>query len=87
MGMFNSFLVGCLWGLINMAALYGTLKAYLLTKNRAKTLLFLLLKFPLLYTLGYLLLRWSSIDPLGLICGFSFILIGSMLRNYVWAKR
>lgn len=84
--MILSFLVGSLWGIFNLVMIRWALKSFLIEKNKLKTFLLLLLKFPLLYGIGYLFLKSEYFDLLSLISGFSFILLASMVRSYVFAK-
>ena len=84
--MIVSFVVGCLWGGVNLWMIRWALKSYLVEKNKLKTLCLLVLKFPLLYAIGYFLLKSDFFNLLSLISGFSFILVASMVSNYVLAK-
>jgi len=43
-------------------------------------ILIVFIKFPLLYFLGYLLLKWKYLSPYGLLLGFTAIFIVTVLK-------
>jgi hypothetical protein len=77
-----AFVLGCLWGCLNLIAI-KFLVTQLITpgpKNTILILAFIFLKFPIIYFLGYLLVIWQYTPILGLVWGFSSILIVTVLK-------
>lgn len=71
-----SIFLGFVWGLCNFYLLSQCLKKMILNfaQNFLSLLGLMLLKFPLLYYLGYKLLAAELFPPLYLLIGFSFAL-------------
>ncbi len=74
--------LGCLWGVVNLHFLRSVVVCYTNLSGRSKRqlLLLLLLKFPLLYLVGYLLLKWSLFPVLSLVVGFTLIFAVILLK-------
>lgn len=77
-----SFLIGALWGVLNLFAIKYIILSLVKPGKRRKTmgLMVLLFKIPVLYGLGYFLLKWDYLSVGGLLWGFSGILIISTLK-------
>jgi hypothetical protein len=75
-------LLGCLWGVVNLHFLRSVVVCYTNLSQRSKRqlLLLLLLKFPLLYLVGYLLLKSSLFPVLSLVVGFTLIFAVIVLK-------
>jgi len=75
-------LLGCLWGVVNLHFLRSVVVCYTKLSGRSKRqlLLLLLLKFPLLYLVGYLLLKSSLFPVLSLVVGFTLIFAVILLK-------
>ena len=75
-------LVGCMWGCLNLYFLSSLIvETIKLEKiNKRKVLLIVLVKFPLLYLLGYLLLRIKYFSALSLLAGFTLIFVVLALK-------
>ena len=74
--------LGTVWGFLNIFFLKQVLQNLLLqteNKNR-KLLMFSLIKFPLLYLLGFALLSIKSLSALDLLIGFTLALVGTLLK-------
>jgi hypothetical protein len=77
-----AYLLGCLWACLNLFAI-KFLIVQLITpepKNKVLLAIFMLVKFPVIYFLGYLLVIWSYPPIYGLVWGFSSILAVSVLK-------
>jgi hypothetical protein len=76
-------LAGCIWGCLNLYFL-----TQLITEifspgkevKKRKVVLIAVVKFPLLYAAGYLLLKTGYFPPLSLICGFTLIFLVIFLK-------
>lgn len=75
-------LVGCLWGVANFAALAAVLIATIRPggADRRRALLLSLVKFPVLYGIGYLILRTEWFTPVSLVIGFSLLFLVTLLK-------
>ena len=74
--------LGASWGCLNLLAI-RIIVVSLLTphrKNLALGLIVLLVKLPVLYGIGYLLITWNYLPISGLLWGFSGILIVMVLK-------
>lgn len=69
-----AFFSGMVWGLANILAIAFVLKFVLIVKNYILLLPALLIKFPLLYWVGYLLLTIEAWNPWFVVIGFSVML-------------
>jgi len=77
-----AYISGCIWACLNLLAI-RFLIAQIVTpnpKNKVLIVLFIFVKFPLIYFLGYLLIVWSYPPIYGLLWGFSSILIVTILK-------
>ena len=74
--------VGCGWGCVNLFFLTNliTETTNLEGVNRKRVLLLVLLKFPLLYVSGYLLLRINYFPVTSLLVGFTLIFVVILLK-------
>ncbi|HEX7401168.1 MAG TPA: ATP synthase subunit I [candidate division Zixibacteria bacterium] len=76
-------LAGCVWGCLNlyfMTQLITEIFAPGKEVKKRKVVLISVVKFPLLYAAGYLLLKTSYFPPLSLICGFTLIFLVIFLK-------
>lgn len=77
-----AYISGCIWACLNLLAI-RFLIAQIVTpnpKNKVLIILFIFVKFPLIYFLGYLLIVWNYPPIYGLLWGFSSILIVTILK-------
>jgi hypothetical protein len=67
-----AWIAGITWSLINLHFISGLMKNILTKRkrNNARIALLMAAKFPLLYSVGYLLLKSSVFSVLGLVAGF-----------------
>lgn len=74
--------LGCLWGAVNLHFLKAVVVCYtdLSKRSKRQLLLLLLLKFPLLYLGGYLLLKLGLFPVLSLVVGFTLIFAVIVLK-------
>lgn len=79
--------IGMLWGYINLYFIKQLMHCVLIIEKREllKILLLLLIKFPLLYLVGYALLLIPYFSPWSLLIGFSVILIACTQR-WFWTS-
>lgn len=75
-------LVGCAWGIANFWALTLVLTAVIRQGgvHRERAFVFAAIKFPLLYAIGFLLLRSGWFEPISLIAGFSLLFLIVLLK-------
>jgi len=83
-------LTGIAWFLLNFFLTKSLLEGMIAGKSKLKTLLFLLVKFPLLYLVGFLVLFSKIFSPYSLLIGvtLALALIGALnvCRNWrCWA--
>lgn len=78
---------GALWGFLNFYLIRQLLFVLLMPqeKNIAKIAIVGLLKFPLLYAVGYSLLLVDLFTPWDLMIGFTLILLG-YTSNWFWEQ-
>jgi hypothetical protein len=69
------FLTGAAWSLINFLLILGIFKIILLRKDKSKLFIMLLLKFPVLYLGGFMLLIWRVFPFLSLLSGAALVLL------------
>ena len=77
-----AFVLGCMWACLNLIAI-RFLIAQIITpnpKNKVLIIIFIFVKFPLIYFLGYLLVIWNYPPINGLLWGFSSIFIVTLLK-------
>jgi fatty acid desaturase len=71
----GGILTGAAWSTINFLLILNILKIALLRENKAKLFIMLLVKFPVLYIVGFLIL-FSKIFPiLSVLCGVVLVLV------------
>jgi hypothetical protein len=77
-----SILLGCIWGCANLflIRLLVTKTIGAIVKNKVWLIIIIFIKFPLLYFVGYLLIKWKYLSPYGLLCGFSAIFVVTVLK-------
>ena len=75
-------LVGCLWGVANFIALTAVLTSFVKPGevNRKRALLLAAIKFPVIYGIGYLILRAGWFEPTSLLVGFSLLFMVTLLK-------
>jgi len=67
--------VGAAWSALNFLLIINLLKIAVLQKSNAKLTLILLIKFPLLYLFGYLILTKKLFSVSSLLCGLGSALL------------
>ena len=74
------FLTGAAWSAVNFWLIIAILKIALLLKDKRRLSLLLLVKFPLLYTLGFFILYSRFFPVYSVLAGASliFIVIGAV---------
>lgn len=79
------FLLGFGWGILNLYLIQQLIQCLLIAEKRnpLKIILFTLVKFPLLYGLGYGLLLVPYYSPWSLLAGFSISLILSVFQRFL----
>jgi len=77
-----AYLMGCLWGCLNILAIRLLITQVISPdpKNKILIILFIFVKFPVIYFLGYLLIIWPYTSIYGLLWGFSSIFIVTLLK-------
>ena len=78
----GGILIGAGWGCLNLFAILLVVKA-MIAPERAKKraiLLILFLKFPLVYFIGYVILRLGYFPILSLLAGFTLIFLVMVLK-------
>ncbi len=75
-------LTGTAWGCLNLFFITSLVTSFIKTgeKDYPKIWILLLLKFPLLYGLGFLALRINYFDPLSFLLGFTIVLAVIVLK-------
>ncbi len=75
-------LVGCVWGVANFVALGAVLTAFVTPGNinRRRALILAAIKFPVIYGIGYLILRSEKFEPTSLLVGFSLLFLVTLLK-------
>jgi hypothetical protein len=69
------FLTGAAWSLVNFLLILEIFKIILLRKEKSKLFVMLLLKFPVLYLGGFLLLIWRVFPVISLLSGAALVLL------------
>ena len=77
-----SIAFGCIWACANLFLIKFLITGILGDGPKRKYLIaaIVFIKFPLLYFLGFLLVKWSYLSVYGLLWGFSLILIVTVLK-------
>ena len=78
-------LISAAWSMANFLFTINLLEIALLRKPKGKLLLLLLIKFPVLYLLGFLILVFKVFPALSLLLGLSSILLVLGVFN-IWPK-
>jgi hypothetical protein len=75
-------LLGCGWACANLFLIKFLVTSLLGEGPKKKYLIIaiIFIKFPLLYFLGYLMIKWSYLSVYGLLCGFSVIFLVTLLK-------
>lgn len=79
-------LIGAFWSMANFLFTINLLEMAILQKSKRKLLLLLLIKFPVLYLLGFLILLLNKFPVLSLLLGMSSILLVLGVFS-IWSKR
>lgn len=74
-------LLGAGWGCINLYFLKKLLQEMLLLRNGFKLLIWMVIKCPMLYVVGYGLLKIIFFPLLSLVSGFSLILVAILIKG------
>ena len=80
----SGFLLGTLWCMLNLLAIISLVKTLFGAENPSKSRVacVALLKFPVLYSAGFLLLRAEVFPLASLVSGFSLILSVILLKAF-----
>ena len=75
-------IVGCLWGVANFIALTAVLTSFVTPGkvSRHRALILAAIKFPIIYGLGFLILRSEWFEPTSLLVGFSLLFMVTLLK-------
>lgn len=75
-------LIGCAWGIGNFWALTWVITAVVKPGgvDRRRALILAAIKFPVLYVVGYLILRSGWFSPISLLTGFSVLFVVVVLK-------
>ena len=79
-------LIGAFWSMANFLFTLNLLETAILRKSKRKLLLLLLIKFPVLYLLGFLILLLNKFPVLSLLLGMSSILLVLGVFS-IWTQR
>lgn len=76
------FVGGAVWNIVNVFLLSQVFAMMLLPSitNKKRGALAGVLKFPVLYGIGYAIIRYTSVSLYGILIGFSLILLVFVLR-------
>ncbi len=77
-----AFALGASWGCLNLFAIKMLVTQAIKPGDKSVLLIlsFIFVKFPIIYVLGYLLVKWSYPPIYGLVWGFSSIMIVTVLK-------
>jgi hypothetical protein len=77
-----AYILGCIWGCLNLIAIRFLITQVITPdpKNNILIAIIILVKFPVIYGLGYLLVIWDYLPLAGLVWGFSSLLIVTVLK-------
>lgn len=70
------FIAGACWGILNLVLVFGLLHSLLVKQTPEKSLAFMVVKFPVLYGVGVVLLISKAFPVPSLLIGFTFIIFG-----------
>ncbi len=79
-------LISCLWSTLNFALTLNLLEIAVLHKSKTKLLLLLLIKFPVLYLVGFLILFMNKFPVSSLFLGVSSIALVTGVLS-IWPQR
>lgn len=81
-GMGAAWLAGVAWSLLNLFFIGEVIKNVITAEEREliKILVAVVIKFPVLYAIGFLLLWWEQLPVLGLVAGFSWPFLVMILK-------
>lgn len=77
------FVLGSLWGCLNLYLIEVLIKAALMKKNVLMSSGLILIKFPLLYWIGYKLLTLPEVNPWYMTGGLSLIFMVAVVRALI----
>ncbi|MDD5634408.1 MAG: hypothetical protein PHW46_03930 [Candidatus Omnitrophica bacterium] len=77
------FSLGCIWSVVNFFLILSLLRAAMLKKNMATVWMLVLVKFPVLYLVGFLILRSGYFPVFSLLVGGFLALIITGVVSYV----
>jgi hypothetical protein len=87
-GLLLGIIAGGAWNLINLWCLARMLHAWLgPRRSQRQAMMWLLVKFPLLYTAVFLLLRHPVVSVIGFGLGFTAVLAAAVIRLALDAQR
>jgi len=77
-----AYVLGALWGCLNLFAIKMLVTQAIKPGDKSVVLIlsFIFVKFPIIYLLGYLLVKWAYPPIYGLVWGFSSIMIVTVLK-------
>lgn len=77
-----AILLGCAWGAANLILIKFIIVGVLSTERKNKTNILILgaIKFPLLYGIGYILIKVDYFPIIGLVIGFTVIFVVAFLK-------
>ena len=76
------FMAGSAWSIINLFLLTKLLNMFIMPHkvNKQWGIAAGIIKFPVLYGIGYIIIRYTNISRYGIMCGISVVLIVMMLK-------
>ena len=76
------FMAGSAWNIINLFLLTKLLNMFIMPHEFSKKwgIAAGIIKFPVLYGIGYIIIRYTNISSYGIMCGISVVLIVMMLK-------
>jgi hypothetical protein len=82
----TAFLVGAAWSAVNFLLIFSILKISILEQPKTKLGAILLIKFPVLYLIGFLILSSGLFPISGIMAGLTLVLllVGAVK---LWPKR
>lgn len=83
-----SLLAGAAWNGANLWCLRRLLGAWLGPKHSTRrVVVWLLVKYPLLYALAFCLLRQAQVSPVWFGCGFTLVLVAGLIAMALSVQR
>ena len=76
------FMAGSAWNIINLFLLTKLLNMFIMPHkvNKKWGIAAGIIKFPVLYGIGYIIIRYTNISRYGIMCGISVVLIVMVLK-------